>query len=66
MLRKQPLSSANVAVPSAGLAAGAVAGHGKGSLYSSDPAVQCAAGVGMWAMLRPWCSSSYRGGRMLQ
>lgn len=45
-LRKQPLRSANVAVPIAGLVAGAVSGRGKGSLYSPEPAVQRAAGVG--------------------
>lgn len=53
--QEQPLPS----VPSA---VGAVAGHGKGSLYSSEPAVQCAVAVGCVA----WPSWSYREGRMLQ
>lgn len=56
--QEQPLPS----VPSTGLAVGAVAGHGKGSLYSSEPAVQCTAAVGCVA----WPSWSYMGGRMLQ
>lgn len=54
--QEQPLPS------SAGLAVGAVAGHGKGSLYSSEPAVQCTAAVGCVA----WPSWSYREGRILQ
>lgn len=42
--QEQPAPS----VPSAGLAVGAVSGHGKGSLYSSEPAVQGAVAVDVW------------------